>query len=88
MTEPVVHVEQDRRPPRLVVMPWPRLLSIELLARYLSISPLTVRNHSGEIPGRRKVGRKVVFDRLVIDGSLEGRRENDNVWVAFRRAMR
>ena len=58
------HLQRDAR---VVLTGWPRLLSVELAAKYLGLAVQTVRNRAGEIPGRKRLGRKVVYDRLVLD---------------------
>ena len=55
----------DRTP--MAVTGWPRLLSVELTANYLGLAAQTVRNRAGEIPGRKRFGRKVVYDRGILD---------------------
>ena len=56
---------------RVVLSCWPRLLSVELAANYLGLAVQTVRNRAGEIPGRKRLGHKVVYDRNVLDRWIE-----------------
>ncbi len=44
-----------------------RLMNVKATAAYLGLAVQTVRNRSHEIPGRRNIGRKVVYDRAIID---------------------
>ncbi len=66
---------------------WPRLLSVELLAAYLGLSPQTIRNRAsrGDIPGARKIGRRRVFDRRVIDKWLDRGDDFRDLWLDARR---
>lgn len=57
---------------RLMFSCWPRLLSVELAALYLGLSPKTIRNHQHKLPGMRKWGGKIVFDRKANDTRREG----------------
>ena len=50
---------------------WPRLLNVTMAASYLGLAVQTVRNRAGEIPGRKRLGRKVVYDRNVLDRWIE-----------------
>ena len=38
---------------------------------YLGLAVQTVRNRAGEIPGRKRLGRKVLYDRNVLDRWIE-----------------
>ena len=46
---------------------WPRLLSVKLMALYLSMGEQTIRNRQNDIPGLVRVGRSVRWDRLIVD---------------------
>ena len=52
---------------RVALACWPRLLSVKLLASYLSVAEQTVRNRQDEIPGLLRMGRSVRWDRAIID---------------------
>lgn len=62
---------------------WPRMLGVEELAAYLGIAVQTVRNHAakGDIPGKRRLGRRCVFDRKRIDVWLDEGDEFRDLWV-------
>lgn len=64
------------------------MLDIAELAKYLNLAEQTVRNRSREIPGRKKFGRKVVFDRQVIDRWLSNNDGTRDLWLDARRMMR
>jgi len=55
------------------IYPWPRLLSVELAAAYLSISPKTIRNGLVEdvkkpFPVKpKRYGKRVLFDIRDLD---------------------
>ena len=63
--------QQDDTQPvtRVGLSCWPRLLSVRLLARYLSVAEQTIRNRAknNDIPGIVRLGRSVRWDRLIID---------------------
>ena len=66
----------------------PRLLTAPQLAAYIGVAVQTVYNRSAEIPGRKCIGRRVVFDRLAVDRWIE---KNDGVrdlWLDARQRMR
>jgi hypothetical protein len=72
---------KDEKEPILVVKEaarWPRLLSIELAAEYLSISPKTIRNGLGPrapqpFPVKAKrFGKRVLFDIKDLERYAEG----------------
>ena len=71
MTDPTDQPDHLQRDARVVMPCWPRLLSVELAANYLGLAVQTVRNRAGEIPGRKRLGRKVVYDRDVLDRWIE-----------------
>ena len=66
----------------------PRLLTVPQLAVYLGIAVQTVRNRSAEIPGRKCIGRRVVFDRLAIDRWIEKNNGIRDLWLDARQSMR
>ena len=55
----------------IVLNCWPRMLPVELTALYLGIAVKTLRNHAGEVPGRKRFGGKIVYDRVVLDRMLD-----------------
>ncbi len=52
---------------RVVIASWPRLLSVKMLALYLSVAEQTIRNRADGIPGRVYLGRSVRWDRDIVD---------------------
>ena len=65
---------------RVVAASWPRLLSVRLLAKYLSVGQQTIRNRADEIPGLVRLGRSVRWDRLVIDQWVGGADASANLF--------
>ncbi len=63
----------------------PRMLDIRQLASYLSLAEQTVRNHAREIPGRKKFGRKVVYDIKVVDRWLDRNDGITDLWLDARK---
>ena len=63
-----------------VVTTWPRLLTVELVALYLGVGEQTIRNRGAELPGRRRFGRRVVFDRVILDRMLDRCDKNNDIW--------
>ena len=72
----------------LAVRVWPRLLTIDMAARYLGLSAKTIRNHGNLLPGKRSWGGKVVFDRHEIDRMLDKARGIRSLWIDAERACR
>lgn len=68
-----------------IVHPWPRLLDVPHLAAYLGLAEQTVRNHAAEIPGRRKFGRKVIWDIKVVDSWLDRNEGTSDLWLDARK---
>ncbi len=66
---------------QVIVACWPRMLTVELLAAYLGIAAQTVRNNADRIPGRRNLGRRVLYDRHVIDRWLDRGDGARDLWV-------
>ncbi len=66
----------------------PRLLTAPQVASYLGLALQTVRNRSAEIPGRKCIGRRVVFDRLAIDRWIEKNNGIRDLWLDARQSMR
>ena len=66
---------------------WPRLLSVQLAAAYLGVAPQTLRNRGHEVPGRRTLGRKVVYDRAIIDRWLDRNDGTRDLWLDARRMI-
>ncbi len=69
---------------RVVIASWPRMLTVELLATYIGLAAQTVRNNADRIPGRRNLGRRVLFDRHVIDRWLDRCDGARDLWVDAR----
>ena len=69
---------------QVIVACWPRMLTVELLASYIGIAVQTVRNNSDRIPGRRNLGRRVLYDRHVIDRWLDRGDGARDLWVDAR----
>ena len=61
--------------------PWPRLLTVERAAAYLGLAAQTVRNRAGEIPGRKRLGRKVVYDRSVLDRWIDRNNGRSDLFI-------
>jgi len=72
----------------LAIRVWPRLLTIDMAARYLGLSAKTIRNHGNLLPGKRSWGGKVVFDRHEIDRMLDKARGIRSLWIDAERACR
>ena len=72
----------------VVSQAWPRILTVEVAAAYLGLSPKTIRNHSNRLPGERRWGDKVVFDRYEIDKMLDKARGLRSLWVDAEKARR
>ena len=69
---------------QVVIASWPRMLTVELLAAYLGIAAQTVRNNTDRVPGRRNLGRRVLYDRHVIDRWLDRGDGARDLWVDAR----
>ena len=65
---------------------WPRLLTVEMASLYLGLSPKTIRNHSNSLPGRKKWGQKIVFDRYALDSMIDRSRGLRSLWVDVERS--
>ena len=48
-------------------MTTPRLMTVLQCAAYINVSERTLRNHGDLIPGRKRLGRRVLYDRVLID---------------------
>ncbi len=70
---------------RIVLAEWPRLLSVELAAAYLGLSPKTIRNHEHKLPGMRKWGGTIVFDRKALDSMIDHAGGRRSLWVDAER---
>ena len=64
------------------------MLEIPQLASYLGLAEQTVRNHAAEIPGRRRFGRKVVYDKKVVDRWLDRNKGVTDLWVDAKKMLR
>ncbi len=62
-----------------------RMLTIPQLAQYLGLAEQTVRNHAPEIPGRKKFGRKVVYDIKAVDRWLDRNDGITDLWLDARK---
>lgn len=61
---------------------WPRLMSVNLAAAYLSISPTTLRQQGPKII---RIGRRVLYDRADLDAwadALNGQPPNESNFEA------
>lgn len=58
-------------------LPPARMLSIEDLADYLATGSRTATDIGSKSGARRKIGRRVVYDRVVIDRYLDGLEEHE-----------
>ena len=85
MTDPTDQPDQVQHDARVLLSCWPRLLTVEMAATYLGVSPKTIRNHRYRLPGMRKWGGKVVFDRQAIDRMLDHSGGRRNLWIDSER---
>lgn len=69
----------------VVLKDWPRLLSVELAAAYLGTTPKTIRNHRCKLPGMRKMGSRVVFDRKALDAWIDRSGGKRDLWLDAER---
>ncbi len=69
----------------IVLAVWPRLLTVDMAALYLGINAKTIRNHKYRLPGMRKWGGKLVFDRHAIDRMLDHSGGRRSLWVDAER---
>jgi hypothetical protein len=64
---------EENKNQHFVITPWPKLMDVETAARYLSISPKTIRNGTGRkseqpFPVKHvKYGRRVLFRKEDLD---------------------
>ena len=66
---------------------WPRLLSVKLLAQYLSVAEQTIRNRSVEIPGLVRMGRSVRWDRTIVDRWVAGVPAGEDLFGVSRKTL-
>ena len=66
---------------RILITPWPRLMNPTMLAKYLGLARSTVYNNRFMIPGRRKLGRKVLYDRKEVDEWIDASDGLRDLWV-------
>ena len=59
-----------------------RLMSMHDVARYLGCGLTTVKLNQHLLPGRRYMGRKVLFDKVEIDRLVDKLEESQDFWVA------
>ena len=69
-------------------MPWPRLLSVKLAAKYLGLAPKTITNRGSNLPGRKRLGRRIVFDRIELDKWIDQNDGRRDLWLDADRMMR
>ena len=55
---------EDQAPAGQPLPDWPRLMSVQLAAAYLSISATSLREHG---PAAVRIGRRVLYDRQALD---------------------
>ena len=72
---------------RVVFSCWPRLLPVRLAAAYLGISPETLKKNGASLP-RLRAGRKVLYDRDLLDRWLDRLPPGANIWVDARKPSR
>ncbi len=65
-----------------------RMLTTGELADYLGVAEQTVRNHSDEIPGRKHLGSRVVFDQQAVDQWIKENNGAVDLWVDARNRIR
>ena len=85
MTHNGQHDDHLQRDARVVMSCWPRMLTVEMAAKYLGLSAKTIRNHRYRLPGMRKWGGKVVFDRQAIDRMLDHSGGRRSLWIDSER---
>ena len=66
----------------------PRLLNVAQTAAYLGLAEQTVRNRAYEIPGRRKIGRRLLFDRVALDRWIDRGDPIRDLFIDARQAIR
>ena len=88
MTQAADHPAAGKREGAIVLSTWPRLLSVELAAQYLGLSPKTIRNHKYKLPGLRKWGSLIVFDRHAIDRMLDHSGGRRSLWIDAEKLCR
>ena len=72
----------------VVLSCWPRLLNVKMTALYLGQAVQTLRNRAGEIPGRKRFGRRVVYDRELLDKWISENNGCTDLWLDARRRMK
>jgi len=68
----------------LAVGVWPRLLGVDQLAVYLGMAPQTIRNNADRIPGRRHLGRRVLWDKNIVDRWIDRNDGTRDLWIDAR----
>ncbi len=63
---------------------WPRLLGVDQLAVYLGMAPQTIRNNADRIPGRRHLGRRVLWDKNIVDRWIDRNDGTRDLWIDAR----
>lgn len=79
--ETVSVAELDKGQLIVIERGWPRMLTVEMAAAYTGMSEKTLRNHGCKLPGKRKWGGLIVFDRRAIDGMLDRAGGVRDLWV-------
>ena len=82
------HPVAGKREGAIILSTWPRLLSVEQAGAYLGLSAKTIRNHRYRLPGLRKWGGKIVFDRHALDRMLDHSGGRRSLWVDAERLCR
>ena len=65
----------------------PMLVGIEELAVHLGVSVRMLRDHRHEIPGRRRLGGRVVYHLPTVDKWIEANDGVADMWVDARRIV-
>ena len=65
---------------------WPRLLPLRLAATYLGVSYDTLKKNGASLP-RLRAGRKVLYDRDVLDRWLNQLPPGADIWVDARKPL-
>ena len=80
MPVPAAHLEKPNGAQPVLAV-WPRLLTVDMTALYLGLSAKTIRNHRHRLPGCRKWGDKIVFDRHALDKMIDRSGGLRSLWV-------
>ena len=80
-----LHAEATNGRPLVKIYEWPRLMTVEVAAAYTGMSAKTIRNHGCSLPGKRKWGSTIVFDRKAIDVMLDRAGGRRDLWLDAER---